>query len=287
MIKISLLLPSRGRPKRFNKLISSINKTTFDLSTIELISIHDNDDKSFNEIKFNNCKFKNIQIMTEQSSMGFYNSECLKKSSGESIILINDDVIFKTKNWDKLVNDLALKYLDKIYLGYGNDLFKGPKLPTFPILNRSLINIIKDPFPVEYNGAFIDTHLNDLFQIIRKKHQNRIEYLEKFIIEHLHYRNGKSKIDDIYLKRDRFGDDDIFLKSFKKRIDHSNLILKNMSSKNQASNINVSTATITQKIISIFKIYILSNNYKFTYATKQWIYLSLRALYVCLIVNKK
>jgi len=286
MIKISLLLPSRGRPKKFNRLISSINKTTFDLSTIELISIHDNDDESFCEIEFKKCKFKNIQIKSEQSSMGFYNSECLKKSSGESIILINDDVIFKTKNWDKLVNNLALKHKDSIYLGYGNDLFKGSKLPTFPILNRALIELIKDPYPVEYKGAFIDTHLNDLFQIIRKKYQDRFEYLEKFIIEHLHYRTGKSKVDEIYLKRDRFGDDNIFLEKFKTRVDHSNLILESLRSKNRASNINVSVDTIAQKIFSIFRIYMLSSNYKFTYAVKQWIYFTLRAIYVFLIVKK-
>jgi hypothetical protein len=286
MIKISLLLPSRGRPKKFNRLISSINKTTFDLSSVELISIHDNDDESFCEIEFKKCKFKNIQIKSEQSSMGFYNSECLKKSSGESIILINDDVIFKTKNWDKLVNNLALKHKDSIYLGYGNDLFKGSKLPTFPILNRALIELIKDPYPVEYKGAFIDTHLNDLFQIIRKKYQDRFEYLEKFIIEHLHYRTGKSKVDEIYLKRDRFGDDNIFLEKFKTRVDHSNLILESLKSKNRASNITVSVDTITQKIFSIFRIYMLSSNYKFTYAVKQWIYFTLRAIYVFLIVKK-
>jgi len=286
MIKISLLLPSRGRPKKFNRLISSINKTTFDLSSIELISIHDNDDESFCEIEFKKCKFKNIQIKSEQSSMGFYNSECLKKSSGESIILINDDVIFKTKNWDKLVNNLALKHKDSIYLGYGNDLFKGSKLPTFPILNRALIELIKDPYPVEYKGAFIDTHLNDLFQIIRKKYQDRFEYLEKFIIEHLHYRTGKSKVDEIYLKRDRFGDDNIFLEKFKTRVDHSNLILESLRSKNRASHISVSVDTIAQKIFSIFRIYMLSSNYKFKYAVKQWIYFTLRAIYVFLIVKK-
>jgi len=286
MIKISLLLPSRGRPKKFNRLISSINKTTFDLSSIELISIHDNDDESFEEIEFKKCKFKNIQIKSEQSSMGFYNSECLKKSSGESIILINDDVIFKTKNWDKLVNNLALKHKDSIYLGYGNDLFKGSKLPTFPILNRALIELIKDPYPVEYKGAFIDTHLNDLFQIIRKKYQDRFEYLEKFIIEHLHYRTGKSKVDEIYLKRDRFGDDNIFLEKFKTRVDHSNLILESLRSKNRASHISVSVDTIAQKIFSIFRIYMLSSNYKFKYAVKQWIYFTLRAIYVFLIVKK-
>lgn len=286
MIKISLLLPSRGRSKKFNRLISSINKTTFDLSSIELISIHDYDDESFEEIEFKKCKFKNIQIKSEQSSMGFYNSECLKKSSGESIILINDDVIFKTKNWDKLVIDLALKHKDGVYLGYGNDLFKGPKLPTFPILNRTLIELIKDPYPLEYKGAFIDTHLNDLFQIIRKKYQDRFEYLEKFVIEHLHYRTGKSKVDEIYLKRDRFGDDNTFLKKIKTRVDHSNLILERLRSKNRATDIDVSVDTIAQKIFSVFKIYILSNNYKLTYAVKQWIYFTLRAIYVFLVVRK-
>lgn len=280
MVSISLILPSRERPEKFNRLISSLNQTTSNLSSIELISIHDHDDNTFKKIAFHKCKFRNFQIKTRQSSMGYYNSECLKHSSGKSIILINDDVLFRTKGWDILVDKLFEKYSDGIYLGYGNDLFKGKKLPTFPILSKKFINLIKDPYPSNYKGAFIDMHLNDIFNIILKKHVDRYEYLNELEIEHLHYRTGKSDIDSTYLKRDRFGDDDTFLINFNLRVKHANKILKKLGSKNKANHVNIDLSSTVAKIITLFKIYILSKNYTFMFGINQFIYFVLRTIYI-------
>jgi hypothetical protein len=67
------------------------------------------------------------------------------------------------------------------------------------------------PFPKEYRGAFIDYHLLDIFKRLERRGQPRLIYLEDVVFEHLHYRTGKGDFDEIYGKRDRFGDDDTFL----------------------------------------------------------------------------
>lgn len=280
-IKISLLLPSRDRPNQFNRLIDSINKTTKFLKNIELISYHDNDDLTYQNINFNKCKFKNIQIVSIRNTMGFYNTACLKKSSGDIIILINDDLIFRTSNWDTIVTSNHKSFNDEIYLSYGNDLFKGESLCTFPILSRKTILSIQDPFPIQYQGLFIDTHIMDIFKILEKQFENRIKYLPNFVLEHMHHRLGKSEKDQTYKNRDRFKDDATFLTLFEMRKKSAeNLVrvikgLKTLKIK-KISNIDIK---FKDKIKILFQNYLLQNNYIYSYKYKIFFYFIARILY--------
>jgi len=100
---------------------------------------------------------------------------------------------------------------DQIYLAYPNDLNKGELLSAFPILSRKTCSLISQPFPIIYKGAFIDTHLMEIFIRLKKMDQNKIIYMKDIIFEHLHFRTGKVKVDQTYRDRDRFADDMIFL----------------------------------------------------------------------------
>lgn len=72
-------------------------------------------------------------------------------------------------------------------------------------------------YPVAYKGAFIDTHLFDLFKRLQYMGYDRICYMEDVVFEHLHYRTGKSEYDDTYKKRVRFADDKTFIALAKSR----------------------------------------------------------------------
>jgi hypothetical protein len=101
---------------------------------------------------------------------------------------------------------------DRVYLAYPNDLFKGRGLSAFPILSRAACQMLGEPFPRAYRGAFIDYHLLDIFKRLERRGHPRLIYLEDVVFEHMHYRTGKGDFDEIYGKRDRFGDDDTFLR---------------------------------------------------------------------------
>ena len=98
-----------------------------------------------------------------------------------------------------------------IYLAYGNDLFKGAKLCTFPILSRHTCDLLGEPYPVAYPRAFIDYHLFDIFKRLQRAGHDRIRYLEDVIFENIHYRTGKVAVDETYTKRGRFDDDSTFM----------------------------------------------------------------------------
>lgn len=205
---ISLLLPSRGRPKLVERLFASITETTTNLSNIELILNLDTDDPVSHYLDTKD--FRLIKIIQNQPSMGAYNFACLSKSQGRIIILINDDLVFRTQGWDEKIIAMDAKFPDKIYLAYTNDLFKNAWC-SFPILSRRTCEELINPYPLEYKGAFIDTHLYDIFKRLQNKKHDRICYLADVVFEHMHYRTGKAPLDDTYKKRGRFDDDAAFV----------------------------------------------------------------------------
>lgn len=206
---ISLLMPTRGRQPLVRRFFESVLKNTFDKTRVELILYVDDDDFESHKICSNDLNLR--VIIGPRKTMGAYNTECYEDATGDVIILVNDDMVIRTPNWDLKIDELHNSIDDQIYLAYGNDLFKGKDLCAFPILSRKTCKLLKKPYPTEYRGAFIDTHLFDIFKRLEKMGINRTFYMEDLIFEHMHYRLGKAEKDQTYVKRGRFDDDPTFI----------------------------------------------------------------------------
>lgn len=207
--RISLLLPTRGRPALVRRFFDSVIRNTRDLSRVEAVLYVDDDDVESHALLKPGINGRTI--VGPRASMGRYNTTCYEESVGDVIVLVNDDMVIGTKGWDDKLIELDNSVADKIYLAYGNDLLKGGKLCTFPILSRRTCELLGDPYPLEYEGAFIDYHLFDVFKRLEKAGYSRIFYLKDLIFEHLHYRTGKAAKDATYVRRGRFADDPIFV----------------------------------------------------------------------------
>lgn len=206
---ISLLLPTRARPAWAERFFKSVAEHTTHLDQVEVILYVDEDDTGSHHLSSDEIHVE--RIIGPRMSMGAYNSACLEKARGEIVILVNDDMVIRTPGWDEKIRALDASFPDGIYLAYGNDLFKGGRLCTFPILSRRACEVLGDPYPAAYRGAFIDYHLFDVFQRLRRLGYDRIRYLEDVVFEHLHFRAGKAEKDAIYTQRNRFGDDPTFV----------------------------------------------------------------------------
>lgn len=208
---ISLILPTRRRPALVERFFDSLRATTSRLDKIEVILYADEDDVSSHHL--NSLDFHVTRIIGPVLSMGGYNSACFAKACGEIIILVNDDVVIRSKGWDEYIREIDLKFEDKIYLAYPNDLFKKGKFCTFPIMSRRTCVLLFDPYPISYKRYFIDPHLFDIFKRLQHAGIDRILYCSDIIFEHLHYRNEKASFDATYsdAKLDRFADDSIFI----------------------------------------------------------------------------
>lgn len=206
---ISLLLPTRGRPALVERLFRSIAETTAHLERVEVILYVDEDDPGSHHLDSENVRV--VRIVGPGMSMGAYNSACLERARGDIIILANDDMVIRTPGWDDRIAEMDADFADGIYLAYGNDLFKKRGLCTFPMLSRRTCELLVEPYPAAYRGAFIDVHLLDIFKRLQHAGFNRIRYLDDVVFEHLHYRTGKAVFDETYKRRGRFEGDPTFI----------------------------------------------------------------------------
>lgn len=206
---ISLLLPTRGRPRLAERFLRSAAEHADDRAHVEAVVYADDDDPASHNLDCAGLECRTL--VGPRVSMGLCNTACLRGSSGDIVVLTNDDVVIQTRGWDRRLRELHAARPDGVYLAYPNDLFKGRRLCTFPVLSRRTCDLIGDPFPGEYRGAFIDYHLLDIFKRVERLGARRIAYLRDVVFEHMHYRRGKADYDETYRTRPRFGDDATFL----------------------------------------------------------------------------
>ena len=206
---ISLLLPTRGRPALVERFFRSIAENTAHPERVEVILYVDEDDPGSHHLDSENVRV--ARIVGPVMSMGAYNSACLERARGDIVILANDDMVIRTPGWDNRIAEMDADFADGIYLAYGNDLFKKRGLCTFPILSRRTCELLVEPYPAAYQGAFIDVHLFDIFKRLQHAGFERIRYLDDVVFEHLHYRTGKAVFDETYKRRGRFEGDPTFI----------------------------------------------------------------------------
>lgn len=251
---ISLLLPTRGRVALCKRFLQSVIDQTIDIENIEVIIRVDDDDVESHQINFNGLKTK--MLIGPKTSMGGYNTECFNQSTGEIIVLVNDDMVIQTQGWDEKLRNLHRKIEDKIYLAYGNDLFKKGNLCTFPILSRQCCEVLQQPYHSTYRGAFIDYHLMDIFKRLENSGIHRIFYLDDVVFEHLHYRTGKAQIDETYKARGRFDDDMLFI-SLKNVREVSYELLFDQINKNSSNSSQLPDTVILEKPGNFLKAFYL------------------------------
>lgn len=223
-VLISLLLPTRGRPALAERFMASVVETAEVLTAIELILYVDDDDTGSHHL--DGGALATVRLIGPRQSMGAYNTQCYRAAKGQIIVLVNDDMVMRTPGWDRQVRAMNTRFPDQIYLGYCNDLLKKKGLATFPILSRKTCDLLVDPYPAAYAGAFIDVHLFDIFKRLQNQGFDRFIYLDDVVFEHLHYRTGKAAYDETYSSRGRFQDDSIFIRLSSARRDAARRVLQ-------------------------------------------------------------
>jgi len=206
--RISLLLPTRNRPFLLKRLFRSIIDHTYDINNLEIILCLDNDDAESRSIE--DYRLNIVKTIGPPGTMGEYNTRCLQASSGDLIMLMNDDLTMCTIGWDQLIINFANRISDGIFLAYPDDMEKA-NLSTFPILSRKTCEILKIPYPKEYEDTFIDDHIFDIFIRLKRLGHNRIFYLDNIKLDHRHFINDKVRPDVNYSHKNRYKDGLIFL----------------------------------------------------------------------------
>jgi hypothetical protein len=159
---LTILLPSRNRFDMCINTINSFADTCIDKSNLEIIIKFDTDDESslsrIDEIR----KDVNIKYIISDRLRGYFSlhhfcNEMLKQSTGDWILMVNDDSLMTTHGWDVLlekVSPLTHKSIHGHYSGSDKHLpihqrynkFEGNN--NLALLNLNLMNAYTTTFPV-------------------------------------------------------------------------------------------------------------------------------------------
>ena len=158
-IDISILLPTRGRPKPLEQCLRTLLDRAKDPSRIEVMLAFDNDDTE------NIAHFVDViqpyldDLGVEYSAIQFerlgymrlneYLNELAQHSQGSWLFFWNDDAVMKTQDWDQVIRDNAQEF----YLLRAETNHEHP-YAIFPILPKKWVEIAGHLSPHQINDAW-------------------------------------------------------------------------------------------------------------------------------------
>ncbi|MBM4298677.1 MAG: hypothetical protein FJ143_13145, partial [Deltaproteobacteria bacterium] len=229
-VDISLLLPTRGRPELLRRLFNSVAVTTAAIDRLELVLYIDEDDAPTQDLSHDGLPIVRL-IKPAQQTMGRMNQACYEASRGRFVMLMNDDVVFRTPGWDRHLVASFQQFGDEIALVYGNDLYQRQALPTMPVLSRVCCELLDGICPRSYRRTYIDLHIYDLFKKLAKLGPQRIVYHDDVIFEHMHHETGKAALDATYVKNSEGEDDKRFISLEDERWNQAKMLKRHIESR--------------------------------------------------------
>lgn len=178
---VSVLIPTRSRPKRFRETVESILKTK--TGKVEILSYVDEDDPKKQE-------YENPSIIGPRRGLGDAIHALIEKASCSYMLLGSDDIIFHTKGWDETMMDRMPA--DCIGAVYSKDGW-GDNFNHFMFHQKwhSLTGL----FPRELERFGPDGYVGKIAEALKRR-----IYVPEVMIEHVHYKNNKVKPDETYME---------------------------------------------------------------------------------------
>src|SRR5208282_4085599 len=127
---ISILLPTRKRHKQLQRMVSSVKRASAEQPEV-IVYVDDDDEESAK--KANDLGIK--VIVGPKLLFSDYYNKCYEQATGDILVMCGDDVIFRTIDWDEMVEEEFSKWPDKIIMLYGNDLLN-ISIQSHPIIHR-------------------------------------------------------------------------------------------------------------------------------------------------------
>jgi hypothetical protein len=181
---LSLIIPTRQRTAGLSRLLDSLAATADDLRSFEVVLVIDADDEPSRLFQHPALSLTQV-IVPPGQTMGALNTAGYEASSGEFLMLLNDDVVARTPGWDRQVLRRLRRYPDGIVLVHVNDTLLGHHLCVFPIVSRTFCRLVGGICPADYVRYRIDDHIEDHFNLLAILGHRRSIYLPDVVFEHL------------------------------------------------------------------------------------------------------
>lgn len=190
---ISILIPTRGRPRQFSEVVYSVCETVRGTAGWEIIARLDDDDPLAEEYSM----FTDItvrHIIGPRIVLSNMWNKCAAVARGDIFCQGNDDIIFRTPGWDQVVEQEFANYPDRIVMVHGNDGSQGygsgtGQFAPHPFVHRRWYETLGYFTPPYFSSDFGDTWINELANGIGRRRYH------PFTIEHMHFIFGKAETD--------------------------------------------------------------------------------------------
>ena len=193
---VSLLVPTRGRPERFDKFLMSVFNTAD--WPVEIVYGIDSDDPDRN--LYHTCldsdtvTFKRVMFHLghKPATSRLYNI-LAEQATGDILMMCADDVLIKSHGWCGLLFDQLPE--DGYWCCWPYDGMGGEC--TFPAIGRAMYKSLGYFASPRLNHWFTDAWLADIAHRAHIDHYNR-----NILFDHVHYNHDASLMDDTYAMRD-------------------------------------------------------------------------------------
>jgi Glycosyltransferase like family 2 len=182
----SLIVPTRERTPQLRRMLDSVAATAAHPETIEIVLVVDVDDAASRDFAFEGLNVNKVTVPAGQP-MGALNMAGYEASAGAYLMLLNDDVIARTRRWDCRVLACLRRFPDGIVLVHVNDRLFGQQLCAFPIVSRAFCEVAGGICPRDYRRYRIDDHIEDIFNLLWALGECRTVYMADVVFEHLNY----------------------------------------------------------------------------------------------------
>lgn len=195
MSEMAVIVPSRGRPENYLRLLQAWTDTKAQAKLI--VGLDDDDEtRAFYEGTWeeaNNTDLVEIWTLPRAGMNGTLNQIAAMIAPDYKYIgFMGDDHLPKTPHWDRqLIGELQRP----ASIAYGNDLMQGVLLPTAVFMTSDIINTLGYMAPPELTHLHLDTTWKEWGQRV-----GRLTYRSDVIIEHLHPQAGKTDWDEGYVR---------------------------------------------------------------------------------------
>lgn len=212
---ISLLCPTRGRPRGVAHLISSVYRTAAIPGRVEILFYIDSDDSCKNDylVFFKRKKFRFNRLMRCEIFLGEPVSVSKSwnilacESKGDLLVMTNDDQRYIDYGWDVRLDNEIKKFPDEIFCMWFNDGAFGAEYCTFPIVSRRWFETLEYFTPGIFEFWCNDSWIMDIAERI-----GRLHYIPDILAEHLNYGFKKALFDKTYQRHRPGGSDEVWLK---------------------------------------------------------------------------
>lgn len=179
--EFSIIIPTRGRPRRLRETWESIFVTVSNPDQVEVVIAADSDDPETIREVAHLPGMRRVLVAKERKFAVPKWAYAYPAASGKICMLCGDDIIFRTPDWDKKISAAFEQWPDRIGMVCIAEGIWNGKLATNIFLSREWIDALGYFVADGLRHNFVDQWIDEIAKAI-----DRRCYLGDVMAEHIH-----------------------------------------------------------------------------------------------------